>query len=300
MTRLQANLVLALAAMIWGSSFVVQQIGTGDLGSISFTGARFLLGALVVLPLALRQLAQRRAEGYQFSRRDQLGILATGSVLLTAAVLQQHGILRTSVTNSGFLTALYVPMVPVLGLILLKRRVHFAIWPASIGCFIGTYILSGAHEVRLVAGDLWVISSTLFWAGHVLLVGIMAARTKAPLVVATGQFFVCGLGGLILGGIVEAPAAAHFSGALWGIFYMGIFSVGMAFTLQVVGQRHTPAADAAIILSTEAVFASLGGMIFLGERLSLFQFSGAGLILAGILAVELLPLTSIGRPRPLH
>jgi drug/metabolite transporter (DMT)-like permease len=81
---------------------------------------------------------------------------------------------------------------------------------------------------------------------------------------------------------------------------MGIFSVGMAFTLQVVGQRHTPAADAAIILSTEAVFASLGGMIFLGERLSLFQFSGAGLILAGILAVELLPLTSFGRPRPLH
>lgn len=300
MTRLQANLLLALAAMIWGSSFVVQQIGTGELGTISFTGARFLLGACVVLPLALRQLAKRRAEGYHFSRRDQLGILCTGSVLLTAAVLQQHGILRTSVTNSGFLTALYVPLVPVLGLILLRRRVHFAIWPASIGCFIGTYILSGAHEVRLAVGDLWVISSTLFWAGHVMLVGIMAGRTQAPLVVAAGQFFVCGIGGLLLGAVVESPEMAHFSGALWGIAYMGIFSVGMAFTLQVIGQRHTPAADAAIILSAETVFAALGGMLFLGERLSLFQLSGAGLILAGILAVELLPLTSLGRPRPLR
>lgn len=299
MTRLQANLLLALAAMIWGSSFVVQQIGTGNLGTISFTGSRFLLGAFVVLPLALRQLAQRRREGYSFSRRDRLGILCTGLVLLTAAVLQQHGILRTSVTNSGFLTALYVPLVPVLGLVLLRRRVHFAIWPASIGCFVGTYILSGANEVSLAVGDLWVISSTLFWAGHVMLVGIMAGRTQAPLVVAAGQFLVCGLGGLLLGYVVEGPQAADFAGALWGILYMGIFSVGMAFTLQVVGQRHTPAADAAIILSAETVFAALGGMIFLGERLSLFQLSGALLILAGILAVELLPHSRLGRPKAL-
>ena len=299
MTRLQANLLLALAAMIWGSSFVVQQIGTGNLGTISFTGSRFLLGAFVVLPLALRQLAQRRREGYSFSRRDRLGILCTGLVLLTAAVLQQHGILRTSVTNSGFLTALYVPLVPVLGLVLLRRRVHFAIWPASIGCFVGTYILSGANEVSLAVGDLWVISSTLFWAGHVMLVGIMAGRTQAPLVVAAGQFLVCGLGGLLLGYAVEGPQAADFAGALWGILYMGIFSVGMAFTLQVVGQRHTPAADAAIILSAETVFAALGGMIFLGERLSLFQLSGALLILAGILAVELLPHSRLGRPKAL-
>ncbi len=300
MTRLQANLLLALAAMIWGSSFVVQQIGTGNLGTISFTGSRFLLGAFVVLPLALRQLRQRSREGYSFSCRDRLGILCTGAVLLTAAVLQQHGILRTSVTNSGFLTALYVPLVPVLGLVLLRRRVHFAIWPASIGCFVGTYILSGASEVSLAVGDLWVIASTIFWAGHVMLVGIMAGRTQAPLVVAAGQFLVCGLGGLLLGFVVEGPQAADFAGAVWGILYMGIFSVGMAFTLQVVGQRHTPAADAAIILSAETVFAALGGMIFLGERLSLFQLSGALLILAGILAVELLPHSRLGRAKPLE
>ncbi len=297
MTRLRANLLLTLAAMIWGSSFVVQQIGTGDLGTITFTGARFLLGAFLVMPFAFWQMRRAGKQELSLQLSDWLGILATGCVLLIAASLQQHGILRTSVTNSGFLTALYVPLVPLLGLILLRRKVHFAIWPASICCFIGTYILSGAQHVELAVGDLWVISSTLFWACHVMLVGIMASRTGAPLVVASGQFFICGIGGLLLGFFVEDPSFSQIYGAAWGILYIGVFSVAMAFTLQVVGQRFTPAADAAIILSSETVFAALGGMVILGERLSLVQLSGGALILVSILAVELVPL--LGRPRPL-
>lgn len=299
MSRLQANLVLALAAMIWGSSFVVQQIGTGELGTIAFTGARFLIGGLVVLPFALRQFRLVHNEQRAFIAKDWLGVAVTGVVLFTAAALQQHGILRTTVINSGFLTALYVPLVPVLGLLFLKRKVHFAIWPASIFCFLGTYILSGAQEVHLAMGDLWVISSTLFWASHVILVGIMASRTRAPLVIACGQFLVCGVIGLLLGALVEMPSFSMYIGAVWGILYIGFFSVGMAFTLQVVGQRYTPAADAAIILSSETVFAAIGGIIFLGEHLSLFQCSGAVMILAAILLVELLPLTKVGRPRSL-
>ena len=161
MTRIQANLLLTLAAMIWGSSFVVQQIGTGELGTITFTGSRFLVGAILVLPFALRQLSRVGRQGRGFHLLDWFGILLTGCVLLTAAGLQQYGILRTSVTNSGFLTALYVPLVPLLGLIVLKRKVHFAIWPASICSFIGTYILSGAQQVELAIGDCWVISSTI-------------------------------------------------------------------------------------------------------------------------------------------
>lgn len=299
MNRLQANLLLALAALIWGSSFVVQQIGTGELGTITFTGARFLLGGLVVLPFALRQFVSVEKNGRVFVPTDWMGIGLTGCVLFTAAALQQHGILRTTVINSGFLTALYVPLVPVLGLLFLKRKVHFSIWPASIFCFLGTYILSGAREIELAVGDLWVISSTLFWASHVILVGIMASKTRAPLVVACGQFLVCGVIGFCLGGIVESPTLSQIIGAGWGICYIGFFSVGMAFTLQVVGQRYTPAADAAIILSSETVFAATGGMIFLGERLSMFQLSGAAMILVAILLVELLPLTGLGKPRML-
>jgi len=297
MTRTQANLLLTLAALIWGSAFVVQQIGTGNLGTISFTGARFLLGALVVLPFAVRQFRRVERGERPFQRRDWFGLIVTGLVLCTAAVLQQHGILRTSVANAGFLTAVYVPLVPIIGLLFLRRRVHWSVWPASCGCLAGTYIMSGAQGLDFRLGDLWVLSSTLFWAVHVILVGIMAWRTRAPLVVATTQFLVCGLTGLVVGILVEQPTLADFLGALYGICYVGVFSVGLAFTLQVVGQRFTPAADAAIILSSETVFAALAGFIFLDERLAAVRIAGAGLILCSILAVELLP--TLGKSRPL-
>lgn len=297
MTRTQANLLLTLAALIWGSAFVVQQIGTGNLGTISFTGARFLLGALVVLPFAVRQFRRVERGERPFQRRDWFGLIVTGLVLCTAAVLQQHGILRTSVANAGFLTAVYVPLVPIIGLLFLRRRVHWSVWPASCGCLAGTYIMSGAQGLDFRLGDLWVLSSTLFWAVHVILVGIMAWRTRAPLVVATTQFLVCGLTGLVVGILVEQPTLADFLGALYGICYVGVFSVGLAFTMQVVGQRFTPAADAAIILSSETVFAALAGFIFLDERLAAVRIAGAGLILCSILAVELLP--TLGKSRPL-
>lgn len=300
MSRIQANLLLVLAAMIWGSAFVAQQTGTGNLGTISFTGARFLVGGLVVLPFAIRQFKKVNSAERKFVNSDWVILAITGSVLFTAAALQQYGILHTTVTNAGFLTALYVPMVPVIGLLILRRKVHWSVWPASIGCFVGTYIMSGAQQVELRLGDFWVISSTLFWATHVLIVGYIASRTRAPLVVATFQFFVCGLLGLVFGAVIEQPGFEDFRSALFGIGYVGVFSVGMAFTLQVVGQRYTQAADAAIILSSETVFAALAGFFFLGERLSLFQLSGAALILCGIIAVELLPLTRLGRPRPLE
>ncbi|MFV0438802.1 MAG: DMT family transporter [Desulfopila sp.] len=299
MSRLQANLVLTLAAMIWGSAFVAQQTGTGNLGTICFTGARFLVGGLVVLPFAIGQFRRVNSHERRFTRGDCLLLVITGTVLFIAAGLQQYGILHTTVTNAGFLTALYVPMVPLIGLVLLRRRVHWVVWPASIGCFVGTYIMSGAHQLELRVGDAWVIASTLFWATHVLLVGHVATRTRAPLVVAAWQFLVCGVLGLFLGTLVERPLLADFHSALFGIWYVGIFSVGMAFTLQVVGQRYTQAADAAIILSSETVFAALAGYLILGERLTSLQLLGATLILVGIMMVELVPLTRLGRPRPL-
>lgn len=299
MSRLQANLLLSLAALIWGSSFVVQQIGTGTLGTMSFTGARFLVGAFIVLPFAYRQFLKVKSSERSFCAGDWLGLAITGCVLFTAAALQQYGILHTSVTNSGFLTALYVPLVPIIGLVILRRKPHWSVWPASIGCFVGTYIMSGAHNVELAVGDFWVIASTLFWASHVLLVGHMACRTRAPLVVAVSQFFVAGILGLVVGQCLEGSTFTEFVSAFWGIMYIGVFSVGMAFTLQVVGQRYTPAPDAAIILSSEAVFAALGGAIFLGERLAMFQFFGAALIFGGILVVELIPILFSRRARAL-
>ncbi len=295
MRRIQANILLLVAAMIWGSTFVVQQVGTGTLGTISFTGARFLVGALVVLPFAVWQGQRVHEQERRFIRADFYWMAAAGTVLFSAAAIQQYGIFHTSVVNAGFLTALYVPLVPLIGLLLLKRRVHWVVWPVSLSCVLGTYIMSGACGLDLQVGDIWVLCSTVFWASHVILVGFTASRVRAPLVVAAMQFLVCGFWGLVLGQIIEQPSFSDFQGAFWGIVYVGVFSVGMAFTFQVVGQRYTPAADAAIILSSETVFAALSGVLFLGERMTFSQIIGALLILGGILAVEVIPLLTRAR-----
>lgn len=292
MSRFQANLILLLASIIWGTTFVVQQVATGNLGAITFTSARFFMGGLVILPFAFIQLRRTQKSRNKITTKHWLGMFATGLALFSAAVLQQVGIFHTTVANAGFLTALYVPMVPLYACLILKIPIHWSVWPASIGCLAGTYIMSGAGTLSLSAGDLWVIASAFFWATHVLLVGAMATRTQAPLVVAVTQFFVCALAGFVVGLIVEQPGIADFNGAYFGIFYAGILSVGTAFTLQVVAQRYSPASDAAIILSAETVFAALAGFIFLGERLSSTQILGATLILGGILAVQLLPIYS--------
>ncbi len=290
MTRIQANFVLLFAAIIWGTTFVVQQVATGNLGAIMFTSSRFFMGGLFVLPLALIQYKRIQRSQHKITIKDWIGMVVTGLALFLGAVLQQVGIFHTTVANAGFLTALYVPMVPFFAFIILRTHIHWSIWPASIGCLIGTYIMSGAQSLNISAGDLWVISSAFFWAAHVLLVGRMATKTQAPLVVAVVQFMTCSLAGLIVGMVVERPALADFEGAYFGIFYAGILSVGTGFTLQVVAQRFSPAPDAAIILSSETVFAALAGFIFLGERLSGAQLCGAALILIGILMVQLIPL----------
>lgn len=290
MSRLQANGLLLLAAIIWGTTFVVQQVGTGGLEAMTFTGVRTLVGACAIFPLAFRQFKKVHSEERSFSTVDWLGIGSTGLVLFTAAALQQYGIFHTTVTNAGFLTAMYVPLVPIISFTILRRRVHWSVWPAAVFCVAGTYVMTGAEGLDLRVGDLWVLGSSLFWALHVILVGTMAVKTRAPLVVACGQFFICGLSGMVMGLLIEQPVAADFSGAILGILWAGLMSTGIGFTLQVVGQRYTHEADAAIILSSETVFAAIAGFIFLGERLSLGETSGALMIFLGILAVQLLPM----------
>ncbi|MEE4165248.1 MAG: DMT family transporter [Desulfocapsaceae bacterium] len=298
MSRLRANALLLLAAIVWGTTFVVQQVGTGGLEAITFTGVRMLVGTVFILPAALVQLRKINGSSRPFQISDWVGIFFTGMSLFVAAALQQQGIFFTTVTNASFLTVLYVPLVPVISLLVLRRRSHWSVWPAAVCSVIGTYIMTGVQQLNLQVGDLFVIGSSLFWAIQVILVGRFAVRTGAPLVVACGQFLVCGVIGTIAGMIIEQPVLADFSGALLGILYAGLFSVGVGFTLQVVAQRHTHEADAAIILSSETVFAACAGFIFLGERLSLSQTLGALLILTGILAVQLLP-KQYGQARPL-
>jgi drug/metabolite transporter (DMT)-like permease len=290
LSRAQSGALLLLAALIWGSAFVGQALGMAGVGPFTFTGIRFLLGALVVLPLALRESRQLRTEGHHRGRTDAAWIALLGTLLCTGVVLQQIGLVTTTVTNAGFLTALYVPFVPLLAWALQRQLPHWSVWPASVGCLAGTWLMTGASLQQLSAGDLWVLASTLPWALHVLLVGRIANRLRGAYTLACGQFFVCAVQSGAVGVLTEPITADGLRTAAGAILYTGIVSVGIGFTLQVVGQRNAHPADAAIILSSETVFAAFFGALFMGDRLGTSGFAGAALILACIIAIQVQPL----------
>lgn len=290
LSRPKANLILLFIALIWGSAFVAQNLGMKEIGPFAFTGLRFLLGALVVLPLAQREYRRLVQRGQAFSGREWLGCLGLGGLLFFGATFQQLGIVTTTVTNAGFFTALYVPLVPLLGWLLFRHLPHWSVWPANAGCLVGTWMLGGGEISALNSGDFWVLAGTIFWAAHVLFVGRVAAEKGAPITVAVTQFVVCGVLSLLWVSVAEPLSLAQIQAASWSILYTGVLSVGVAFTLQVVAQRHTHAADASIILSAETLFAAIAGALFLNETLSALQLGGCLLIFAGILAVQLVPL----------
>lgn len=290
LTRSQANLLLLAVALVWGSAFVAQAKGMEGLGPFTFTGLRFLLGVFIVLPLAWRDYRSFDRREIRPGRREGYGLLLLGLLLSLGAVFQQIGLISTTVTNAGFLTGLYVPLVPLISWLILKVRPHWSVWPSSIGCLVGMWLLSGANSLSIGVGDSWVIASSLFWALHVIFVGRIAGRIAAPYLVACVQFLVCGVLCMVWAAFTETITLAGIQHAAIPIIYTGIFSIGFAYTGQVVGQRYTEAADAAIILSAETIFAAMFGFLLMGERLSTAGLAGCALIFTCIVAVQMLPL----------
>lgn len=290
MSRLQANGLLLLAALIWGSAFVGQVQGMADVGPLSFTSLRFALGALVVAPLAWREWRALRAVGLAGGRDRWAWTGVLGSLLCVGVVMQQIGLMSTSVTHAGFLTALYVPLVPLLAWGFQRAKTHWSVWLAIAASLLGIALLTGAHSLQaLSTGDAWVLASALPWSVHVLWVGQAANRLRGAYLLACGQFAVCALISGALGLATEPLTAAGLRGAAGAIAYTGILSVGVGFTLQVVAQRHAAPTAAAILLSSETVFAALFGAVLLGDRLSATGLAGCAIILAAILLVQCLP-----------
>ena len=289
LTRFQANALLLIAAIAWGCAFVPQSIATPFIGPFSFTGARFLLGALVISPLVWREWRQLVELNRTPSIRDWLQIALMGALLCAGTSLQQVGMAHTTVTNAGFLTGLYVPLVPLLGWLFYRRRAHWVVWPAALGCVVGTWLLTGAGKIDLNVGDLWVLATVIPFTLHVLWVGGVADKLHAPLLVAWGQFVVCGALALCFALPLENFDSANLPHVFWPMMYMVFISVGIGFTFQVIGQRFARPAESAIILSGETVFAALAGAVFLHERLPFLGYVGAALILIGIVAVQIVP-----------
>jgi drug/metabolite transporter (DMT)-like permease len=282
--RLKADLTLLVVSIFWGSAFVAQRIA-GQMGSVYlFNGTRYLLAAVVVLPFAMRG-SRTSKPTYAISRDQYQWMLVAGFVLFLGSALQQLGVVYTTAGNAGFITSLYVVLVPIVLFIVWREKAHWISIVAVVLAGVGAFFLStgGRFEVRV--GDLIELSSALFWTLHVVILGKYASKFNA-MSFSVGQLIICGLLNLGIGIFAEKSISLNLP-LLGAIAYTAFFSLGLCYTLQIWAQRHTPPADAALILSLESVFAVLSGWLFLNERLTGAQVLGCLLIFVAVLLSQL-------------
>ena len=285
----KADSLLMLTAIIWGGAFVAQRVGMDHVGPLTFNGVRFALGALTLLPLALRGNENtEKNEGPHFNKKQAiLGGGLAGLVLFAGATLQQVGLVYTTAGKAGFITGLYVVIVPILGL-LWRQWPGWGGWTGAVIAAVGLYFLSVTEDFNLAPGDAWVLASAFMWATHVLILGWLSPRVDV-LKLACAQYAVCCCLSLLVAGFIETITVSGLREATIPILYGGVMSVGIAYTLQVVAQKVAPPTHAAIILSLEAVFAALAGWLILGEVLSSRGLLGCGLMLGGMVVAQLWP-----------
>ncbi len=279
---MKSRLALLLAAIIWGFGFVAQRQGMEYIAPFPFNAARFALGGLALLPVVVALRGSALALGRGAARRTLgLGGATTGVVLFVAASLQQIGIVHTTAGKAGFITGLYVIIVPILGL-LLGQRTGLVTWAGAVSAVIGLYLLTVTETLSVAPGDLIVLVGAFFWAVHLLLVDKFSSRIGA-LRLALIQFAVCAALSWVAAMLYETIQSEAIVRAASPILYTGVLSVSIAYTFQVVGQRATPPTPSAIILSLETVFAVLGGWLVLGETLSPRGILGCVLMFVGMI-----------------
>ena len=284
---MRADLLLLLTAFIWGTAFVAQKIANEKIGPATFVGARFLISALALLPF---YLLERKKQKTSMARRDKCIALVVAACLLIGALLQQIGMLTTTATHAGFLTALYVVLVPFVVWLITRRRPKILVVAACLISVLGAYLLAGnGIGSSFAIGDVMMIIADFAWAIGISLVPIFLNSTNRPYFLSFLQFSITGILSLCAGFMFESVNTSAILSVWPSLLYAAIISGSIAYTMQIIGQKHTPAAEAAIILSLESVFAAIAGAIILGERLTTVAMVGCGFILCGVMLVEIGP-----------
>ncbi|UWU12740.1 DMT family transporter [Rhizobium sullae] len=295
MTRVQANLLLLLAAAIWGGGFVAQSTAMKAIGPFWFIGLRFGVATVAVLPFVL---LEARKAGVKTTRRHLGLYILIGFALFGGASTQQIGLQTTTVTNSSFITGLYVVFVPLIAVAFVRRPPHWIIWPAAVTAVAGIYMLSGGQLSALTMGDGLTVICAAFWAIQITLAGTTVSETERPLMLSAAQFGVTAVCALVVAATIEPISVEAVTDAAPEILYVGIFSSGVAFVLQVIGQRYTTPSQAAIFLSSEALFGSVLGALLLGETMPRLGYAGCALMFTAMLVVELVPELGKRRSQP--
>ncbi len=297
---LQSNLILFLAAAIWGLAIVAQRIGAQYIGPFTFNGIRFALGSLSLLPLIYflnKKKKDSALEKFQMSSEIKKAFIAgigPGIFLFLAASFQQIGLAYTSAGKAAFITGLYIVLVPFLG-IFLKHQITLNTWFGAGLAVIGLYFLTSIGSFSLSKGDFLELIGAFFWAAHILIIDYFSKKTN-PLILSALQFAICSALSLITSLFIETITLNILNLAIVPILYGGICSVGIAYTLQVIGQKHAPPAHAAIILSMEVVVGAFGGWFILNESLGTRGVVGGLLMFSGILFSQL-PFPALKRTK---
>lgn len=286
-TSISTTLLLFLTAMIWGFAFVAQVNGVAHIGSLTLNGVRFSIGVLSLLPVVLI-FERGRTEKAERMRTVRAAVCA-GAVLFCASTAQQLGIEYTgSAGISGFITGLYIVLVPIVGFVLFRHKTRLSIWIGAILALLGLCLLCyrPGDGFSFGIGELWLLIGAFFWTAHILVIDRMAKDIR-PLHFAWGQFFVCALLGVTAMLLFEEPSWSGLLAAKWSLLYCGVLSVGVAYTLQVLAQRRADPTFATIVMSTESAFSALGGVLFGIDRISWVGYVGCGLIFAGIMVSQI-------------
>ncbi|MHC5062106.1 MAG: DMT family transporter [Planctomycetota bacterium] len=285
---LKYDLIFLLAAVIWGLTFVAQRVGMEHVEPFTFIAARFMVGSIFLVPFVLITSRRNKDKGSE-RKKDRKSFLfwsaGAGAFLFLGAAFQQYGLVYTTAGKAGFITGLYVVLVPILGLFFGHKTGAWT-WVGAVLAVAGLYLLSIKGRFEVDPGDMMVFVCAFFWAGHVLTIALISKRYDV-LKVALFQNLICFLLALVMAVITEEIVLERLIDALVPILYAGIMSTGIAFTLQVIGQRHAHPTHASILMSTEAVFAVVGGWLILGEVMSGRNFAGCVLMLAGMVISQI-------------
>ena len=286
------NLLLTLTALIWGTAFVAQRVGMEHIEPLTFTASRMVLAAvavgLVSLLTAKRSGAPARSPGAAAKARRQtlLGGVCCGAFLAVASIFQQMGVVYTTAGKAGFITAMYMLLVPVINFLLFKKRNTWLVWLAVLVGVAGMYLLCVTGDFRLERGDMLVCVCAVLFSGHILCCDHFAPLGD-PVRLSAIQFAAAAVISGAAAFLLETPTWAKVASAAVPILYCGIMSGGVGYTLQIIAQRYTDPTVASLLMSLESVFAAIAGALLLGERMSPRELAGCAVMFAAIVLVQL-------------
>ncbi len=290
MTKSFSMICALVTTFIWGTAFIAQDTGMDNIGPLTFNAARFVVGFLTILPLAL--LFERKKIRLEILSKSKLFIkylVFMGVSLFLGTFLQQAALQYTNIANAAFFTVFYVPIVPILLFFIYSKKVHWSIWPAIGLCVLGVYLLSDFSNSEIMLGDGLVILCSVFWALHIIFAGKFMEEFDIPMFYAALQALFVAMLSIIFSYAFEEINISKILMESSSILYAGALSGGIAFTLQMFAQKNIEEAPAAIIYSLEGVFAAIAGWIILNQFLTTNNMIGCFLILIAVISSQISP-----------